>query len=599
MADRLVPPRALPPRALPLLILLAPPLLTAPLLTACQIDLEDPPDAALIACLEVFDEACAPLGDEATCQDARCVGGPSPCPALIAHGCDDLYGPLEADPDSTLEDRHAAWLADRDGYLLLALHIPQTGFLGIYRDAITAAARFAVEDINRAGALTAIPGNGRKLAVLICPDGTAVPEEGIAAASHAIACGAKALVGTFESEPTRALYVDVARPHGIPLISPGASAPALATLADLDDSHLLWRLRPSSDLAAATAGAVIRALDRHRDILVLYRAAPPEDPIAEGEALLEAFTANLCRDDFCARARLTAHGFTGSGHAIIADLTESLRDQPAPELVVTLTPDLGDLLFALTAVAMHGAEHDTVPETLLVDPIDEPDLPAILSASLTATLALADPRAYSRAYTCNLAAIGAQRHGDPYLAWEALYSDHRSLHADPSAPVGPPVSHAIRTFDAITLAAHAAAAAALADSDGRIDTPALIDGLARVTDERAPRAVRPLDWPAALEALTPRHPDERPRIDYDGASSPLDLDLRTGGVRDGETELWQFAFSDAEAAIGARTRISPIAGPIGRTAADGGLELDLTLLDALVRTDGACPPDGYPRLVTR
>ncbi|MEZ4436078.1 MAG: ABC transporter substrate-binding protein [bacterium] len=561
-------------------------------------------------------EGCASLGEDYICEGGVCVGNPAPpvCPEPLANGCDDIFGPLENDEDSTTESRLAAYLANRGGYELIAVHTPRGGVAAVGKEIIEAATRVAVEDINRSRAFVDIEGNGRKLAALICDDGSGVVEAGIEAATHAASCGAKVIVATQDSEPTKQIYLQVARQANVPVISPGALSPVLPTArtngGTQDNDELLWRVRvPGSTTAQATAAAIKR-LDRHDNVVVLYRDSPAEDVNDEGPVLWDVFERELCNGSFCQQNTVTAYGYTNLSNLLIPEISAVLRDVGQFDLVVTLTADLEDILYGLTAVATVAVETDQLPEIIQVDGARSGQAPGVFLTSLVAQRIDDLTRQRGIEIICNMAGISSANEGDGFAVWLGKFGEAAQGYLgldEPTDVADRLVAPTAAYFDAVTLAAYAMAAAALSSSDGQIDTPGIIGGLKRLSDAGRETKVPPFDWPAGIAALRTRGAGgQAPTMNYDGASGPVDLDQNTGDVRNQLTDLWQYRIANqGNDAADFSVRTITIVGngmtirhlSSGTTSARE-IDVNLDLIDNLERSESVCPEDSYPKLVT-
>lgn len=569
--------------------------------TGCSLALDFSGDCA-------SNEGCASLGENYVCEDGVCVGSTAPqlCAEPLTNGCDDIFGPLENDDGSTPESRLAAYMADREGFELISVHTPRGGVAAVGKDVIEAAVRVAVEDINKSRAFVDIEGNGRKLAALICDDGSGAIEAGIEAATHATSCGAKAIVATQDSEPTKQIYLQVARQAQVPVISPGALSPVLPTVrtngGTQANDELLWRVRvPGSTTAQATAAA-IKSLDRHDNVVVLYRAGASDDLNPEGPALWDTFERELCNGSFCQQNTVTAYGYSNLSTLLIPEISDALRDVGEFDLVVTLSSDLEDILYGLTAVAVVAVETEQIPEIIQIDGARSGQAPGVFLTSLVAQRIDALTREKGIEVICNTAGISSASEGDAFSAWLNEFGTEAQGYLgldSPSEVADRLVAPTAAYFDAVTLTAYAMAAAALSASDGQIDTPGIIGGIKRLSDANKETKVPPFDWPAGIAALRTRGANgQAPTMNYDGASGPVDLDQNTGDVRNQLTDLWQYRIAsqgNSPADFSVRTIMGRLTE--GTT---GGREIDvnLELLDSLERSDAACPEGSYPKLVT-
>ena len=126
------------------------------------------------------------------------------------------------------------------------------------------AARLAVYEINQAGGV-----NGRQLGVILRDSKTSEPEEesvSIAAVEALAAANVVAIVGPDTSNLVIAITPKLVE-HGIPLISPTASAAALTSLADED---CVWRTAPSDAIQGRALAQRIRR-DGPATLAIVYR----------------------------------------------------------------------------------------------------------------------------------------------------------------------------------------------------------------------------------------------------------------------------------------------------------------------------------------
>lgn len=546
------------------------------------------------------DGGCTSLGEGLMCQNGLCVEGPGgggTCPEPLSNGCDDIYGPLEGDTESTAQSRLAAYLANRAGYELISVHTPRGGFAVAGKTIIEAAVRVAVEDVNSSRAFADIAGNGRKLAALICDDGSGAINNGVEAARHAVACGAKAIVATQDSEPTKQIYLQVARTESVPIIAPGAlspSFPAVRTSGGTQaNDELLWRVRVPGSVTARATAAAIKGIDRHRNVVVFYRAGAEGELNPEGPALWEEFEGELCRGSFCDDASVRNYPFTQSSSLVAPEIATFLRPLGNVDLVVTLVSDLNDLLAVATGVAIVADERGSTPEFIQVEGARSAQAPPIVFASLANAMVARDD---GLALLCRMAGVSSASNGESYSDWLTKFGTRAGpyLGLAPGDPIAPLlVAPTPAYFDAVMITAYGMAAAALSAPDGQVTTPGLIGGLKRLSDTGKAK-VPPFDWTSGLDALR----TASRTMNYDGASGPVDLDQATGDVRNQLTDLWRYSLGSAMAASDYSVHTVP--GPLSDgTAGSGNIEVDLTRLDLLARTaDPVCVPHPYSLLVT-
>lgn len=546
------------------------------------------------------DGGCASLGEGLVCQNGVCVES-IVCPEVLANGCDDIYGPLASDPESTAATRVAAYVAERGDYELIAVHTPRGGFAGAGRAIIEAAVRVAVEDINQNRAFGDIEGNGRKLAALICDDGSDAIDTGLEAARHAVSCGAKVIVATHDSEPTKELYVNVARTANVPIIAPGALSPVFPTVRTnggiVANDDLLWRVRVPGDIPAKATAAAIKALDRHQRVVVFYRAGAEGELDPNGPKLWEIFRGVICDGPFCTAGRLTGYAFSQPPNELRAEIVEFLAEHGDFDLVVTLIPDLNDLLAVLAGATVAASAADLAPEVIQVEGARSAQAPFIYRPTVEAVGVSSED---GLSMLCRMVGISSASNGSAYAQWLPLFKSQGTQYLQlasgetfESKLVAPTPAY----FDAVTIAAFAMAAAALNSPDGQIDTLGIIGGLKRLSDTNKATTVGPFEWRAGLTELRTRGPgNQSPTMNYEGASGPIDFIQTTGDVRNELTDLWQYSLAGqatAPSEFGVRTMQN-------RLTTDTATEPDLSVLEILDRmmADPVCATHPYPLLVT-
>lgn len=535
------------------------------------------------------DDGCAARGGNFICQDGTCVfdespqedmgptvdmGEPEPeiCVELLENGCTEIYG---ANGDTTAE-READYLTNRDAYVLVSVHPPHGGFGGTALDQIKEATRVIVDDVNEQGSFSQI--NGKRLAVLICNDGAAQLEVGVEAANHAIDCGAKALIGAYDSGPTIELYREVARERNVPIISPGAITPAIpdirTSVGSEDNDNLLWRVKVPGDVTARSVGSLVKTLRRHRNIKVLYRDSDPY-----GVKMFEALERAMCNNtDFCSGQMAGPDTADVEPVAYSQPIGMDLRMEiagrvadPEIDLIITLNSALEDLLDLLNGVTDANPVADIITvegarSTLAMD--------LFLSGGVTPERL----DVICRILGVSSGTIGAGRPN--WLSFLELYSD---VSGDDLFAPTPPFA------DAMFVTAFAIAAAASADPAGEVTTEGIQAGLELVSDKGGP-TILPHQWAEGLAAMNGDMGGVS-TINFEGASGAVDLDGSTNDVTDQRTEAWQYALLDGERDSRA---VETLANPL--TDVDG--MLNPSILDGLVRPMASvCQPHPYLHLL--
>lgn len=539
---------------------------------------------------------CAALGERMLCEGGACVEDTTPltCVELLSNGCDDIYGPLESNSSSTVEQRVAAYLQDPGAYELISVHSPRSGFAASGQEIIEAAARVAIEDINKSGAFQEVETNGRKLAALVCDDGSGDVESGIAAARHAVECGAKAIIATQDSAPTVSIYTDVARALNVPVVSPGAISPAIpdirTTVGQTENDDLLWRVRVPGNTTGRAVAASLKALrsdlvaagagDQLSSVVVFYRSGEQY-----GEAMFETFDGELCRGSFCEEVSVTAFAYDKPYGVLKDDIEAFLDDHGEVDLVVTLTAELFDLLDVLNGTAAAYPDEATAPDVLMVEGARSSlAVPTFVAGNQT-RIPLA----------CRAAGVSGASEGSKYETWLSLFRTaavpYLTLGAGESVDsklVAPtPAYH-----DAVTLTAFAMAAAALRHPEGVIDTPGLIGGLKRLSDTQAPTETAPIgSWDSGVAVLAANQGGGT--MNYDGASGPIDLDPQSNDVRNGLTDLWRYVLNaDAVSGLNPTTVVVETLGLLTSDGAGDAFEIDTALFGDLAQMRGGAICDG-------
>lgn len=523
------------------------------------------------------DADCANLAGGSICVDGACVSQTLPCDTpeelLPVNVCSDVLG---VQGDSPTE-RAANFLANRDDFVLISVHPPHGGFSGLAKGSIEATVGFAIDDINNAGGgFTSI--NGKYLAALICEDGVSVEGRGVAAAQHAVGCGAVAMVGTYETEPTLAMYRQVARATNTPLISPGAISPEVETVRELTDDgrndNLLWRIKVPGEVAARAAGQLVQQIGAHTRIRVLYQRDQ-----AYGEAMYRSFREGLCLNStFCADvADEAGFGYPETESAIGPAVTAYLNEgaQAGTDLVVTFASGIEALIPVLTGVA----DADPNPDLITVEGArSDLAIPSFVANEQRAGLA------------CRAIGISSGTIGPGRDTWD-LKLRAEMYTGDIFAPTASYV-------DAVFVTAFAIAAAAHRD-DGDVTTTGILNGLRLLSVDGNPeRSVAVHQWDSGIALLT----DEVGSIDYQGASGGVDLVASTNDVSNQRTEAWRYGELRTSMAGGQVTYqggLFELPDDLPLTDDDTG-EIDPSVREALVRdyeTDPVCANHPYIALV--
>ena len=192
--------------------------------------------------------------DNATCtalftEDEAICGASGRCALLTSDECTDIVRP------AATADEDIVWIGS-----ILATSEPYTAAIVPIANAV----QMAVDDFN---AVTALP-DGRKVGLIACNSG-GDPDLAQAAAEHLIEeVGVPAIIGPSLSQEVLAV-APTAVASGTFLISPSATA---ASIADLDDSGLVWRTISSDAVQSnAIADRLVTLDPPPQSILVLAK----------------------------------------------------------------------------------------------------------------------------------------------------------------------------------------------------------------------------------------------------------------------------------------------------------------------------------------
>ncbi len=389
--------------------------------------------------------------------------------------CHTLYG---VTPEEALSDRT----------ILLGMLMPRTGDLGPTGQSIELAAVLALEEINEIGGL-----DGKRFGIVAC-DTAGIEEQGVEAATWLLEkARVPAIIGPAASSVTIRVFNDVAKPNGILMISPSATAPTISTLPDEQD--LLWRTAPSDALQGAAVAAYL--LDKNfNKVAVINR----DDTYGNG--LVAEIREGLCGANRCGEDNLFNRRYPESPDGddfapIVADLQRF-----APEVTVLVSFVDDGIAFINNAGNFEGIDRfvltDGARDVSLIDQIRfAPILDQIIGT------APASPA--SRVYQ------------DFAFAYTAKWG------MDPS------VFNA-QSYDAMYLLAYAIAGI---PSDAPITGPAMAAQLRRMSQGMAVTA-GPAAWNDAARLL---RTNGEATINFDGASGPLDFD--SAGEAPADIEGWR------------------------------------------------------------
>ena len=362
-----------------------------------------------------------------------------------------------------------------------------TGPLGYIGPVTERGVELAIRDLNAAGGVL-----GRDV-VLVAADTAGDPAQAVREARRLIENeGVHAIVGGSGSEVTLTFVEAVAGPLGVPVITPSASSPRLASA---DDGGYLFRAISSAGLQAR-ALAALAAREGIGSVGVLYR----DD--AWGRGYFEAFAAAY-------EGAMSAVAYSAAGQASYREELRLAAEGGADRLIAISFP----------------------PETavFVAEAIDGGFFRRFLFTDGSKSLDLADAVGAGALEGSRGTAAGADPSSPAARAWDAGYA---AAYGGPP-PAGSP--HAAYAVEARAAYDAAVAIALAAEAAGSLGGAAIRDRLPAVAGPpgdaylAGPEGVR-----AALAAV---RAGETP--DYEGAATSLDWNA-AGDVAEGLVEIWEW-----------------------------------------------------------
>jgi len=441
-----------------------------------------------------FEDECSgngPCASGRVCRSGYCVPGNATepdaggSPPLVNDLCPQLVGASEADVRAGRA-------------VLIGALAPATGALAATGRPVERAIFLAVDEINQVGGI-----DGRKLAVLSCDDGTSDNDLAERAATHLIEVGhVPAIIGPAASGTLIEVFNAVTHDAGVVLISPSATSPAISTLAD---DGLVWRTPPSDDLQGnAIAQYLLAEKDKAEGGVEKIAVINRNDTY--GNALRTVIQNGWCpAASSCAET--TYFTKTYSDASLVSDLATAVQGLEAFEPDVTVLVGFLDdgIEFLKLAGSRAGIRRrfiltDGMKEAALVDRVvSDAVLDGILGTA-PATPDNPNTRTFELAYRAKWntapSIFNAQAYDATYLLALAIAGTGRD-----ASPSGSDVAGQLR----------------------------------RMTGGQKVISVGPTDFGEGVRTLRAA-PDAR--IDFDGASGPLNFDPETGEAP-ADIEAWR------------------------------------------------------------
>jgi branched-chain amino acid transport system substrate-binding protein len=439
-----------------------------------------------------FEDECGVSSDCSSglvCRSGYCVpgaeetpdaGGPQP---LVNDLCPQLVGATEAEI--------------REGKaLLIGALSPATGALSATGRPVERAIFLAVEEINQVGGI-----DGRKLAVLACDDGTADNDLAERAATHLVEVGqVPAIVGPAASGTLIEVFSAVTHDAEVVLVSPSATSPAITTLAD---DGLVWRTPPSDDLQGNAIAQYLLAEKAKENGLSKVAVINRNDTY--GNALRTVIQNGWCAEAPCGET--TYFTKTYSDASLGSDLATAVQGLEAfgPDVTVLVGflddgVDFLNLAGSRAGITKRFILTDGMKEAPLVERVESSEVLAGILGTAPATPDNPNTQTFELAYRAK---------------WN----------------VAPSIFNA-QAYDATYLIALAIAGAG---RDATPRGPDIARQLRRMTGGQKLISVGPTDFGEGMRTL--RSATDA-RIDFDGASGPLNFDPGTGEAP-ADIEAWR------------------------------------------------------------
>ncbi|MGK0361065.1 MAG: ABC-type branched-subunit amino acid transport system substrate-binding protein [Bradymonadia bacterium] len=438
--------------------------------------------------------ACESLGADLICVDGQCVSdglqadrGPQPRDAMV---------------NPTLDAR----VSDRgdliaQGCTLIGRPGGDAPTIGAMLPALSGPARagleHAVGDINAAAGV-----GGQQIGVLACPTPIDVDAAVDRARRLADVITVPALITGLGPAKTQRIYTDVARAHGLVMLTATTAEPSRIAVGD---DGLLWHIRGSARNEAA-AIARLALEDDPAAVTIVHRAD------AWGEMLTAQAEAVLCAAGLCPPDAVTALSF-----APYSDQLGAVAARLDPTQIVLAIGRPDDAVSIISALADVGAARVYA----VGGPRWADDLAAIFSLDDQGQTRLPEWRAAARsALLCGSASVGPNRRGP---AWAGWVGDFETAWPDIDAQRAAPWVDAVFALTYALVAAES--------SGGEVAGAQLAAGLTRLGAGPRIRVGR-IDWTAGVAGLAGGD------IDLEGVSSALQFDVQTGVAQGGVDATW-------------------------------------------------------------
>ncbi|MCP4599761.1 MAG: ABC transporter substrate-binding protein [Proteobacteria bacterium] len=375
--------------------------------------------------------------------------------------------------------------------ILLGSILPYTGDLSDYGPQIAQGIMLAVDEINQTGGVL-----GKKIAVILCDSATNA-EDAQKAAKHLIdVARVSAIIGPAASSVTIGVFTEVIKDADVVLISPSATSPLITTQ---DDDDYLWRTVPSDALQGAAIAHYLMQEEFSKIAIINRRDA-------YGDGLRDSINEKLCETFPCgdknryfnrSYSELT---YQNDQSEIILDLAEF---EPDVTVIIAFHEDGSNLLKTAADIELGRV---VLSDSLKIE--------GLFTLNLKGKT------------LCRL--LGTQPASPTGKIYQSFKLRYKAQYGKDDG------AYSANAYDALFLIAYAIAAT---DVDN-ISGSNIIRGLRRLSKgDKIPAGSS--EWNTASQLLAS---DSKTKINYEGASGPLDFDIN--GESTSDIEGWALDLDD-------------------------------------------------------
>ena len=415
---------------------------------------------------------CAALGQDAYCLSSTCV--------VMSPGRCELSPEIAKSQDNVIP---------------IGALMPLSGENADKGRGTIDGAVLAIEDINKAGGA-----QGTRFGLITC-DTKYEPRVAAAEADYLHSLGVRAIIGGFSSSETLEIATTTTIPKDVLIISPASTSPAISGLPDRD---LVWRTVASDALQAPAMGELIRQRGFQKIALISVDSAYGDG--FRGK-LIDYWTQTPGFEGLVADSeRFRALRYPASGEIDTAAINASLFVGP--------TAFKPDAIVVIGSISAHKIIADL--EAGGIAALPEAEKPTwVLSEALRERSLLMETAKYQGAWPRILGTVISQNTSGSYAQFKANYESRYTTRSLSNYPF------ADKAHDAAYLIALAYAAQGSPQGVSGAD-------LARVLQRTISGPVVQLTQSGFNTAVSGLMGTGS--VDLEGASGPLDFDIKTGDV---------------------------------------------------------------------